>query len=149
MRPVRKNGGYLTINYCGLSGLRVPGSSATRTLFTFNWATWLRCASPPLPRVFVPLGWTNRFVLRSWPISPHPPGADQGMEKQTGLVTHEHNQESGPVWLDNSWRTGEHAGGETLNSVWRSLNRSFCFLWRACFQSRTFVFHGLLQEHDS
>lgn len=70
------------------------------------------CIAATTTTGFVLIGWTNHFTVRSWPISPYPLGADQGMEKQTGLVTHKHNQERGPVWLCNCCRIGQHTGGE-------------------------------------
>lgn len=70
---------------------------------------------------FVLIGWINHFRVRTWPISPYPAGADQGMEKQTGLVTHKHNQECRPAWIYYSWRMEEHGGGE----CWQNSHSTF------------------------
>lgn len=70
---------------------------------------------------FVLIGWMNHFRVRTWPTSPYPAGADQGMEKQTGLVTHKHNQECRPAWIYYSWRMEEHGGGE----CWQNSHSTF------------------------
>lgn len=92
------------------------------------------------PTGFVQIGWKKHFTVHSWPISSYPPGADQGMEKQTGLVTHKHNQDCGPVWLYNCWRIGEHTGREFWTEQYEAKLQQLIPLFLMSIFAELFVF---------
>lgn len=121
----KKEGGYLTINYCSLSRLWMLSAGILlqgRLCAQLGHFTPLRVAGNTSTTAGVVLICSRNYF--TWPISSHPPGADQGMEKQTGLVTH--NQERGPVWLCNAWRIGSLVEGNSdQNRLWQSLDCQF------------------------